>query len=139
MTDTEKLKSMISGLEGKTMSSRLQPLMPDIDRKIKEGVPRSEIYKLIIEQGINITEGTLYTYLYRYRKKISKADKKDYPEKTQNQKNTKFEQNGNSEKKPESEKLNAEPTLDDMLSNENSREEFTNKFMTNKPILRKKS
>lgn len=144
MTDTEKLKSLISGLEGKTTYSRLEPLMPDIDRKIKEGVPRAEIHKLITEQGIEITEATFHTYLQRYRKRNSTTATKEKPSSKQP---ALSEQNGNSAQVQEEPTLSplpakvvneVEPSLDDMLTNEQSREEFSNQFMTNRPIRRKK-
>lgn len=146
MTDTEKLKSLISGLEGKTTFSRLEPLMPDIDRKIKEGVPRSELHRLITEQGIDISEGVFYTYLYRYRKRNSKTAT---PSKAVNKPILEQPQNGNSapvlqETTPDTSlpaevKDEAEPSLDEMLKSDQSREEFTNQFMTQRPIRRKKS
>ena len=144
MTDTEKLKSLISGLEGKTTYSRLEPLMQDIDRKIKEGVPRAEIHKLITAQGINITEATFHTYLQRYRKRNSTIATKEKPS---NKQQTLSEQNGNSAQPKEEQtpsqlpaqvENEASPSLNDMLTNENAREEFTNQFMTTRPIRRKK-
>lgn len=146
MTDTEKLKGLISGLEGKNTFSRLEPLMPDIDRKIKEGVPRSELHRLITEQGIDISEGVFYTYLYRYRKRNTKTAT---PSKAVNKPILEQPQNGNSapvpqEPEPDTSlqaevKNEAEPSLDDMLKNESSREEFSNQFMVNRPIRRKKT
>ena len=73
MADSTELKSMISGLAGKSLYSQLDPLMPDIDQKIKEGVPRADIYQLLVTQGIEITEATFYNYLYRWRKRHGKV------------------------------------------------------------------
>jgi hypothetical protein len=69
MADIEALTSMISGLESKSAYSRLKPLMPTIDRKIKDGVRRAEIHEMLIAHGIEISAGSFYTYLWRYRKK----------------------------------------------------------------------
>ena len=141
MTDTDKLKSMIASLEGQTVYSRLEPLMPDIDAKIKGGVPRAEIYEIIKSQGFEISEGSFYTYLYRYRKRNSKQAS---PVKTSNKPAPPpVRQNGNSEpavvvdeSEAESSKVQIiEPALD-LLSNEHSREEFTNQFMQ-RPSIRK--
>lgn len=74
MADTDQLKTMISGLAGKTVYGQLEPLMPDIDRKIKEGVPRAEIHQLITAQGNEISAGTFYNYLHRYRKRNSVSE-----------------------------------------------------------------
>lgn len=69
MADIEALTSMLSGLKSKSAYSQLKPLMPLIDRKIKEGVRRSEIHEMLTAQGIDISAGSFYTYLSRYRKK----------------------------------------------------------------------
>lgn len=141
MTDTDKLKSMIASLEGQTVYSRLEPLMADIDRKIKGGVPRTEIYEIIKAQGFEISEGSFYTYLYRYRKRNSIQAS---PGKTSSKPTPPIAvQNGNSEpavvvEEPVVESSTVqlqEPALD-LLSNENSREEFTNQFMQ-RPSIRK--
>jgi hypothetical protein len=145
MTDTDQLKTMISGLATKTVYGQLEPLMPEIDRRIREGVPRAEIHKLITAQGIEISEGTFYNYLHRYRKRNTKTAT---PSKAAIKPNLEQPQNGNSapvpqEPKPDTSlqaevKDEAEPSLDEMLKNEQSREEFTNQFMTQRPIRRKK-
>lgn len=141
MTDTDQLKSMIASLEGQTVYSRLAPLMPDIDQKIKGGVPRAEIYEIIKAQGFEISEGSFYTYLYRYRKRnsINAA-----PGKTSSKPKPPVVQNGNSEAvevKPEAVSSlapDSEPSVNDLLSNEQSREDFTNQFMQRPPIRRGK-
>lgn len=142
MADTDQLKSMISGLAGKTVYGQLEPLMPDIDRKIREGVPRAEIHKLITAQGIEISAGTFYNYLHRYRKRnsINAA-----PGKTSSKQKPPVVQNGNSEAvevKPEavsSPTPDSEPSVSDLLSNEQSREDFTNQFMQRPSIRRSKT
>lgn len=145
MTDTDQLKTMISGLATKTVYGQLEPLMPEIDRRIREGVPRAEIHKLITAQGIEISEGTFYNYLHRYRKRNAKTAT---PSKAAIKPTLEQPQNGNSAKTqeeltpsplPAKVANEAEPSLDDMLTNESSREEFSNQFMVNRPIRRKKS
>lgn len=139
MADTDQLKTMISGLAGKTVYGQLEPLMPEIDRKIREGVPRAEIHQLITAQGIEISAGTFYNYLHRYRKRnsISAA-----PGKTSSKPTPPAVQNGNSvavEVEPDavsSTVSDSEPSVDDLLSNEKSREDFTNQFMQRPSIRR---
>lgn len=141
MADTDQLKTMISGLAGKTVYGQLEPLMPDIDRKIKEGVPRAEIHQLITAQGIEISAGTFYNYLHRYRKRNSITEA---PGKASNKPKPPVVQNGNSEAvevKPDavsSPAPDSEPSVSDLLSNEQSREDFTNQFMQRPSIRRSK-
>lgn len=137
MADTDQIKTMISGLAGKSVYGQLEPLMPEIVKKISEGVPRAQIHQLITEQGIKISEGTFYNYLHRYRKRNSTPAA---PGKASNkQPLPPVAQNGNSEPAVVVE----EPALDDseqkssaidLLSNEIAREDFANQFMTRPPI-----
>lgn len=148
MADTDQLKTMISGLAGKTVYGQLEPLMPEIDRKIREGVPRAEIHQVITAQGIEISQGTFYNYLHRYRKRNSTTaspSTKAAPVKPSNKSTPPpVVQNGNSEAavdEPEAESskmqyVESSPT--DLLSNEQSREEFANQFMTRPSIRRGK-
>lgn len=144
MTDTDQLKSMISGLATKTIYGQLEPLMPEIDKRIKEGVPRAEIHELIRAQGIEISQGTFYNYLHRYRKRNQKSAT---PRKAENKTEIAKERNGNSaiavpEVIPEpdtieTESASSEPSLDDLLKNEKAREEYTDQFMTRPPRRKK--
>ena len=141
MVDTDQLKTMICGLTSKTLYGQLEPLMPEIDRKIKEGVPRAEIHQLITAQGIEISAGTFYNYLHRYRKRNSITEA---PGKASNKPKPPVVQNGNSEAvevKPDavsSPAPDSEPSVSDLLSNEQSREDFTNQFMQRPSIRRSK-
>lgn len=144
MADTDQLKTMISGLETKTLYGQLEPLMPEIDRKIRAGVPRAEIHKLITDQGFKISAGTFYNYLHRYRARNAAPDT---PGTTGNKTpSPPAVQNGNSEKAAVVEERGApslsppaaEPALEDLLSNEEAREDFTNQFMQRPPIRTRK-
>ena len=142
MADTAKTEAMVLGLETPklTMRAQLEPLMPAIIRQLDAGVPRSDIHKIVVSQGFDVKERVFYTYISRYRKKTSPSEtpvtrKKPVPP-------TK-PQNGNSEPVVVADESQAEsstvhiiePALD-LLSNENSREEFTNQFMQ-RPSIRK--
>ena len=50
-------------------SKRLQSLWPAIEVKRAEGVTHAEILRLLNEAGIELTERTYKSYLYRYRKR----------------------------------------------------------------------
>lgn len=63
------LKQTLTMMEPRTKAARLRELMPIIVERIASGVRISEILKTLNEGGMEITEGTLKNYLYRYRKK----------------------------------------------------------------------
>lgn len=132
MTDIETLTSSIAGLESKSAYARLKPLMPAIDRKIKEGVRRAEIHELLTAHGIEISAGSFYTYLWRYRKGNSGT--------------AKTTQVGNSGTLPELGDVNVtqvdrdggdavvyEPSFEDLLSSPEAREKFADQFFTQPP------
>jgi hypothetical protein len=48
---------------------RLQRLWPTIEAKLAEGISHAEIRRLLNETGLEITERTYKSYLYRYRKR----------------------------------------------------------------------
>ena len=50
-------------------AKRLQSLWPTIEAKLAEGVPHAEILRLLNEVGVEITERTYKSCLYRYRKR----------------------------------------------------------------------
>lgn len=144
MADTDQLKSLISGLAAKTVYSRLEPLFPEIEEKIKEGVPRADIHQLIQAQGFDISAGTFYNYLHRYRAR--KKKEKELANSKGNRSGALIQQNGNSavattigenEGPAQTTSVEVEPTVNDMLSNQQSREDFTNQFMQKKPIFKK--
>ena len=142
MVDTDQLKTMICGLTSKTLYGQHEPLMPEIDRKIREGVSRADIHQLITARGIEISAGTFYNYLYRYRKRNSISAP---PCKTGNYPKPALVQDGNFELtvvEPETESSTVrayKPAPADILSNENSREEFANQFMARPPLFRKRN
>ena len=141
MADIEALTSMISGLESKSAYSRLKPLMPTIDRKIKDGVRRAEIHEMLIAHGIEISAGSFYTYLWRYRKK--------------NFGTAKSEMDSSSVSSPAHEDGDVKVTqVDkdaggttavcgrqalDLLSNSEARDKFTEQFFIKPSVRRKKT
>lgn len=62
-------------LQPTTLTGRLKPLWPTIDRKLNEGVKAKKIIQTLKENGLDIKERVFYTYLYRYRE-----DKKSRPD-----------------------------------------------------------
>ena len=141
MTDIETLKSMIAGLESKTAYGRLEPLMPTIDRKIKDGVRRADIHEMITAHGIDISAGSFYTYLWRYRKRSSsnaKATKSNSPlpspmvqpgdeRAMQDEQDTK-----------ETTRSSTPPSIEELLTSEKARDDFSAQFMNSRPLRHSK-
>src|SRR4051812_4010740 len=48
-------------------SRRFRLLLPVITAKIERGVEHAEIIKALAEQGLELTQGTYFSYLKRYR------------------------------------------------------------------------
>ncbi len=139
MADIEALTSMISGLESKSAYSRLKPLMPTIDRKIKDGVRRAEIHAMLTAHGIEISAGSFNTYLWRYRKN-NVGTVKPAPKSVSW---VSLEQQGTDVKdlqvdqEARSTTVGYEPPTDDLLTNSEARERYAEQFFTRPSILRK--
>jgi hypothetical protein len=67
---TNDLKTIINEMSGTTVAAKLRGLMPDIDRKIKEGVTHQEMVQALRRAGLEITLGNFRMNLYRYRQKL---------------------------------------------------------------------
>lgn len=135
MTDIKTLESMIGGLETNTAYGRLEPLMPTIDRKIKEGVRRADIHEMITAHGIEISAGSFYTYLWRYRKRNSGNAKSAKPN---NPLPSPVVQNGNfgEVQVGQDETISSiQPSITELLRSEQARDEFAAQFMKSRPPL----
>lgn len=139
MTDIKTLESMIGGLETNTVYGRLEPLMPTIDRKIKEGVRRADIHEMITTHGIEISAGSFYTYLWRYRKRNSGNAKSAKPN---NPLPSPVVQNGNlgEVQGDQDETISSmQPSITELLRSEQARDEFAAQFMKSRPPLLSKN
>lgn len=58
----------LENIKPKTMAAQIRQLLPVIEKKISDGVRIADITKVLNDSGIQISEGTLKTYLYRFRK-----------------------------------------------------------------------
>jgi hypothetical protein len=74
--DTDRLRASISKLEGSTVAAKLRQVMPEIDRKVHDGVRHEDIVATLNAEGIDISLETFRKNLYRYRAKLRKADGK---------------------------------------------------------------
>ncbi|MDR5769654.1 conjugal transfer protein TraD [Caballeronia sp. LZ028] len=59
----------LTALEPKTKAAKVREVMPLIEQRISAGVRIADILKALRECGIDFTEATLKSYLYRYRQK----------------------------------------------------------------------
>lgn len=62
-TQLEKL----AALPPRTKSGKIRAYMPEIERRIADGVALKAIIEWLAEGGINVTLPTFKSYLYRYR------------------------------------------------------------------------
>lgn len=66
----------LTRVRGKTKAARLRPLLPIIDRKVREGVEHGELVEELNRYGFDLNVHTFRTNLYRYRRKLREGDAK---------------------------------------------------------------
>ncbi|SAK83304.1 hypothetical protein AWB77_04268 [Caballeronia fortuita] len=59
----------LTALEPKTKAAKVREVMPVIEQRIAAGVRIADILKALRDSGIDLSEATLKSYLYRYRQK----------------------------------------------------------------------
>lgn len=68
MTGTHgQAKDRLNGVEPVGKSRRFRLLLPVVIAKIEGGVEHAEIIKALAEEGLELTPGTYFSYLKRYR------------------------------------------------------------------------
>jgi hypothetical protein len=65
---SELIKSRIKALGVSSKAARLKSLMPEIDRKVSEGVRHEDIVHALADEGLTVSLPTFRKNLYRYRK-----------------------------------------------------------------------
>lgn len=63
------LTQALTAIEPKTKAAKVREVMPVIEQRIAAGVRIADILKTLKDSGIDLTEATLKSYLYRYRRK----------------------------------------------------------------------
>jgi hypothetical protein len=63
------LTQALSEIEPKTKAAKVRQVMPIIEQKIKAGVRIADILQTLKASGIELSEATLKSYLYRHRKR----------------------------------------------------------------------
>jgi hypothetical protein len=74
----DSLIKKLNELKPEKQGIRINHVIPTIEKKLKEGVSLSRIVEVLKEEGIQLTESTLKTYLYRYRKKKTSPEKESF-------------------------------------------------------------
>lgn len=64
-----KFDDALRQLSAGRKANRLNSLLPTIEQKLAEGITHGEILALLNANGLDITERTYKSYLYRYRKR----------------------------------------------------------------------
>jgi hypothetical protein len=71
---SDDLKSLIDAIPGRTVAAKLRRMMPDIDRRVREGIQHEEIISTLNANGFNLNLNTFRSYLYRYRKTLQAVE-----------------------------------------------------------------
>lgn len=69
----------LTALEPKTKAAKVREVMPVIEQRIAAGVRIADVLKALKAGGIDLTEATLKSYLYRYRQKQDKTARRQAP------------------------------------------------------------
>ena len=72
-TDPSEALQAIRQLEPITIAGRLRPLMPEIERKLADGVRLAAIHRALVGVGFDMTLQTLSAYVSRHRKRAAKT------------------------------------------------------------------
>lgn len=75
----DALKELVARVPGGTLAARLRAIMPEIDRRIREGVRHDEIIAALNANGFALNLNTFRSYLYRYRKKAVSLGERPSP------------------------------------------------------------
>ena len=75
-----KLEKAFQHLEAGRKAKQLQSLWPTIEQKLAEGVSHAQILGALNENGLDLTERTYKSYLYRLRKRRRMAGQHLAPE-----------------------------------------------------------
>lgn len=67
------LTQALMAIEPKSKAAKVREVMPVIEQRIAAGVRIADILKALKDSGLELSEATLKSYLYRYRKKQGKT------------------------------------------------------------------
>lgn len=73
MDQGDLLKELVAKVASKTLAVQLRAIMPEVDRRVREGIRYDEIIAALKANGFAVNRNTFRSYLYRYRKKAGHA------------------------------------------------------------------
>lgn len=68
MSQSDPLKALIDSIPGRTVAASLRRIMPEIDRRVRDGVRHEDIVAALNANGFALNLNTFRSNLYRYRK-----------------------------------------------------------------------
>lgn len=132
MDVSDLLKTKINSLTVKSKSAKLKSIMPEIDRKVTEGVSHEDIVEALREEGFIISLPTFRTNLYRYRREMKGR------EETEGVKEIEVVTRHSSEKLDRSNIALPLPDADfDAALDPKARDNLTAKYMNPRPIIKR--
>lgn len=139
MSESDAIKGLIDSIPGKTLAAKLRSIMPEIDKRVREGVQHEEIIETLNASGFDLNLNTFRSNLYRYRRKL--RGEPESPVKVRPVQNA----NGNLQteppvsvdESPEDETVSASEKLDELFSAQ-KRGDLGDKYINqSRPILGK--
>lgn len=73
LDQSETLEARLAVIPPRRLSNKLRAAMPEIDRRVREGVEHDEIVALLNASGFDMSLGAFRKRLYRWRRKESLA------------------------------------------------------------------
>lgn len=74
MFDETEIKKGLKSITPKTKVGIIKQVMPDILKRLEDGIKLGEIIEILKSNGIEIGAPTLRNYIYRYRKTMAKKE-----------------------------------------------------------------
>lgn len=69
MPSAEDLRAAIAAVPERSVAAQLRKVMPEIDRRVREGASYEAVVEALRRSGVDLTVNTLKSYLYRWRKR----------------------------------------------------------------------
>lgn len=73
MSADDPARKAIQAVPERTLAARLRPLMPEIDRKVREGVRHEDLVAALVAEGLVVSLNTFRVNLFRYRQRAGAA------------------------------------------------------------------
>lgn len=80
MSKEGDLKAAIAAVPEKSLAAKLRKVMPDIDRRLRDGASHESIVEVLRKGGITMSLTTFRTNLYRWRKSVEQPSAAPQPQ-----------------------------------------------------------